>query len=236
MSIVILHVLCEGQTEEQFARKVLKNHLQAFNIAVKQTVLLTNPKKGAQGGILNYSNQVKRDLKLLFKQNSSSSNNYEKHFYTTMFDLYALPKDFPGYEKAENCQDCYNKVKILEEAFRDDIQNPQFIPYIQLHEFEALVFCGLDYFTDEDPTTAEAVEEMKKVLVQYDDNPEKINNGCQTAPSKRIICEMEKINRSYNKPKYGSEITQYVGISSLMSKCSHFREWIERLEKLQSLI
>ena len=60
-------------------------------------------------------------------------------FFTTMFDLYALPVDFPGYEDACNCSNPYLRVERLEEEFLKDIGSTNFIPYIQLHEFEALV-------------------------------------------------------------------------------------------------
>ncbi len=41
--------------------------------------------------------------------------------FTTMFDLYALPDDFPGSPKAEMERDPYRKVAILENALSDDI-------------------------------------------------------------------------------------------------------------------
>ena len=56
-----------------------------------------------------------------------------------MFDLYALPADFPGYAEARREVDPYGKVRILEDALGNDIADRRFIPYIQLHEFEALI-------------------------------------------------------------------------------------------------
>jgi len=39
-----------------------------------------------------------------------------------MIDLYALPKDFPGYIEAEKSQDPYQRVAALEQAMKDDIR------------------------------------------------------------------------------------------------------------------
>ncbi len=159
MSIVVINVLCEGQTEDLFAKMVLKEHLLQFGIVVKTVILTTSKRKNAKGGLLNYQ-QAKRDLGILIKQHSSKTS--EKHFFTTMFDLYALPNDFPGYSEVERIADCYQKVSKLEEKFAEDTPSRNFIPYIQLHEFEALVFCGLEYLLVDYPDMKKQVEELKK--------------------------------------------------------------------------
>ena len=56
-----------------------------------------------------------------------------------MFDLYALPVDFPGFEDAARTNQPYQRVQTLEDALGMDIADPRFVPYIQLHEFEALL-------------------------------------------------------------------------------------------------
>ena len=54
-----------------------------------------------------------------------------------MIDLYALPDDFPGTEAFKGEQDPYRRVEGMEQALAEDIDDPRFMPYIQLHEFEA---------------------------------------------------------------------------------------------------
>lgn len=228
MSQIILNVLCEGATEDRFANAVLKEHLKSFGITVKTTILVTNKKKKTIGGIFSYQ-QVKNNLELLIRQHSK--NTFEKHFYTTMLDWYALPNDFPGYTDAKKNQDCYTAIKKIEDAFGKDINHHLFIPYIQLHEFESLVFCGLEYLLVDYPDMEKQVEELKKVLKSYAGNPEKINDNPATAPSKRIIKAFES-KHHYNKPKSGELVTNKVGIPLLKEKCTHFREWIECLEKI----
>lgn len=227
MKQIILNVLCEGTTEERFAQKVLKQYLKS-KVIVKTQILATNVKKDIRGGMISYE-QVKRDLQLWIK--GCKRNNYETHYYTTMFDLYALPKDFPGYADADKIFDCYNRVQLLESEFAKDFSTHGFIPYIQLHEFEALVFCGLDYLQMEYPDMRKQINNLKKTLIDYSDNPEEINNSSNTAPSKRIMKEFDKVHH-YNKPELGVFITSKVGIEGLKARCRHFNEWIEKLEKL----
>lgn len=115
---------------------------------------------------------------------------YERHVFTTMFDLYALPDDFPGYEAAKAIGEPYARVAALETAFAEAINDSRFIPYIQLHEFEALLFCGIDYLAKRYPGCEKRCEQLKKDL-EKTSNPELINNSPETAPSKRIIKAIE---------------------------------------------
>lgn len=230
MSIIVLNVLCEGQTEERFVSEVLKPYLKDRGIIVKQRLLVTNKKKNISGGMLSYT-QVKNDLAIWIKQTANNKN--EIHYFTTMFDLYALPNEFPGYKEALAKTEKYQRVQTLEEAFFNDIQHKHFIPYIQLHEFEALVFCGLDKLLEDYPKCSKEVKELEKILDSYNGNPEEVNNSPKTAPSKRIIQAIGgKYN--YNKPKSGTTVTKAIGISNLRSQCRHFDEWLKKLEAIKN--
>jgi hypothetical protein len=148
-----------------------------------------------------------------------------------MFDFYALPDDFPGYEEAGSIKEPYAHVNSLEKSFANAINDSRFIPYIQLHEFEALVFCGIDHLVKIYPKCKKSCEQLTTVL-QKSGNPELIDNGPTTAPSKRIIkaIEGEKKYR-YNKPTTGKSVTKEIGIDVLRANCPHFNEWIECLIK-----
>lgn len=67
-------------------------------------------------------------------------DNHPECYFTTMFDFYRIPNDFPGYHQAMHLSDPYKKVHSLERCFQDDIHEDHFIPYIQLHEFGTLIF------------------------------------------------------------------------------------------------
>ncbi|MFA7493193.1 MAG: DUF4276 family protein [Proteiniphilum sp.] len=228
MSQTILNILCEGPTEDRFAQNVLKPYLKELEIVVKTQILVTNRKKNIRGGMISYK-RASTDLSLWIKQHSKKT--YETHYFTTMFDLYALPDDFPGYEAANKKRDCYDSVQLFEEEFGKDINFGRFIPYIQLHEFEALVFCGLEHLLIDYPDMVKEIEKLGEILDHYGANPEKINNNPLSAPSKRIMKAFES-KHHYDKPKSGELVTNKVGIPRLKERCAHFRGWIEKLECL----
>lgn len=228
-TIIILNILCEGQTEEQFVKEVLKPYLRDAGIIVKHRLLITSKKNNACGGIISYQ-QVKRDLSLWI--NEIARRQGERHYFTTMFDLYALPEDFPGYSISINIPNAYNQVQNIEAYFLKDIQHDRFIPYIQLHEFEALLFCDIDKLKNYYPKSSKHLDKLKEVLSEYKNNPELINNSPQTAPSKRIIKAIEDGGYNYNKPRSGASVTKSIGINNLMAMCKHFKEWINKLKDI----
>lgn len=227
MKAKIIHILCEGQTEQGFVEEVLRPYLIERGVtSVKSIIVSTNKELNACGGMSSYT-LVRQDLNVMRKINSDS--NYEKHIFTTMFDLYALPSDFPGYKEADAIVEPYARVNSLEQSFANAVNDYRFIPYIQLHEFEALLFCGIEHLVKIYPKCKKPCEQLTKDL-QKVINPELIDNGPTTAPSKRIIKAIEGSKKyKYNKPTTGKSVTKEIGIDELRAKCSHFNEWIERL-------
>ena len=228
MNITILNILCEGQTEEQFAKTVLKPFLSGLSIVVKTRLLITSKKKNAKGGMISYQ-QAKGDLNKWIDEVSRKSN--ETHYFTTMFDWYALPTDFPGYSDALRIQNPYMQVEKIEECFSADINNNQFIPYIQLHEFEALLFCDISKLNKDYPNSKKEIFELTQVITKYKGNPELINSSEATAPSKRIIRALNG-KYHYNKPKSGVAATKAIGLDELRSKCSHFDSWLTKIVQI----
>lgn len=227
MKAKIIHILCEGQTEQGFVEEVLRPYLIENGVtSVKSVIVSTNKKLNAQGGMSSYTH-ARTDLNLMRQSNPDSS--FEIHTFTTMFDLYALPCDFPGYEEADAIVEPYARVNSLEQSFANAVNDSRFIPYIQLHEFEALLFCGIEHIVKIYPKCKKPCEQLTKDL-QKVGNPELIDNGPTTAPSKRIIKAIEGENKyKYNKPATGKSVTKEIGIDELRAKCPHFDEWIESL-------
>ena len=112
---------------------------------------------------------------------------------------------------------------------RDEISDARFIPYIQLHEFEALLFTdlrGFEYCGFE----SKQLQQLQAIIDEYA-TPEEINNHPETAPSKRLL----KIIPKYNKLVFANIIAQENGFPSLLSKCPRFNEWVALLiEKAKS--
>lgn len=67
-------------------------------------------------------------------------------------------------------------------------------------------------------------------LIKSIPNPELIDGGKDTSPSKRII----KVFPNYgdNKPVIGAMVAQEIGLEHMLRTCSHFAEWVKKLENL----
>ena len=63
---------------------------------------------------------------------------------TTLFDVYGLPSDFPGTTQWTHAADPVPQVAELEDSLSMAVAQTNFTPYLQLHEFEALLFSNLD--------------------------------------------------------------------------------------------
>src|SRR5438874_7955616 len=175
MNWVRLYITVEGQSEKQFADMVLKPHLAQYHIDARPRVVVTSRKLGKRGGILDYQ-KIKGDLSRLMKEDQDSACRF-----TTMVDLYALPAQFPGWTEAENRHQPIERVKALERAMRDEIGSPRFLPFIQLHEFEALLYCDLHELQRRIANSAPGIAALKNEVAGME--PEDIDEGATTAPS-----------------------------------------------------
>ena len=222
---VRLHFIVEGQTEETFVNEILEPYLAERNIWTAARCVMTGRKRGItyRGGIVKYA-KVKSDIKAWVKQDQNPDARF-----TTMFDLYGLPKDFPGYEDAERIRDPYDRIRALEDALGEDIADLRFIPYIQLHEFEALLFSELRKLDLQFPDSDAEIGRLEETASKFN-SPEHIDDGQETAPSKRIIYEIPEYEG--RKASAGPVVAGKIGLPVLRSSCRHFGEWIKRLESL----
>lgn len=220
-----LLILVEGHSELNFVKNVLAPHFIFKGIIVETRMILTsrNRKREFRGGLLKYGH-LKNDLQDWMRERSDQNCHF-----STMIDFYALPLDFPRYELAQPIQNPYEKVKKLEEGLEQDINHPRFIPYIQLHEFETFIFSDpqqleYEYLEDEHQ---EAIEQLRWIIAQFNGNPELIDEGRETAPSKRI----RRLIPEYNKIT-GASVVEIIGIELLRNTSQHFNQWITKLEQI----
>lgn len=222
---VRLHFIVEGQTEVRFVRQVLAPHLADLSIVVDARRVQTSHKGGVKhsGGISNYE-LPKRDI----LQWMSNDRGADARF-TTMFDLYGLPSEFPGYSNAALIANPYEKVRAIEDALGADINDRRFIPYIQLHEFEALILSNPEHISGQFGNRDVGIRRLAAMSAQFE-SPEHIDDGVDTAPSKRIIREIPEYEG--RKASAGPIVAAHIGLPTLWRKCAHFGEWIDRLERL----
>jgi|tagenome__1003787_1003787.scaffolds.fasta_scaffold20988296_6 hypothetical protein len=226
---VRLHLLVEGSTEEGFVNRVLAPHLGALNVFADARKIETSRRRGRiyRGGIHSYE-QVAKDLQRWMKEDDRPDA-----WFTTMLDLYALPDEFPVFTDAGHETDPYRRISRLEAAFGAAIDHRRFIPYIQLHEFEALLLTEprhLDWFFIE-PTHQQAIDRLVAMAETYE-SPELIDDGPQTAPSKRIIAELPAY--AGLKATVAPDVVAKIGLERLRGRCAHFGQWLATLESLST--
>ena len=219
-----LNFIVEGQTEEAFVNQILSPYLAGFEVWVQVRCVQTSRSRNIKhrGGIDSYG-KAKNDINAWIKEDRNSDVRF-----TTMFDVYGLPTNFPGYKDAKQKSDSYERVKILEDALREDISDRRFIPHFQLHEFEALLLSDPQKL-DSQFDNSTGIRRLVDMVVGFD-SPELINDGNNTAPSKRIIGEIPEYERM--KVSAAPIVADKIGLLTLRLKCKHFGEWLCRLETL----
>lgn len=220
-----LNFIVEGQTEEAFVSTILKPHLEPFSIWASVRCVETSRKRSIKhrGGIRRYA-VAKSDIQqwLLNDRNADAR-------FTTMFDLYRLPTDFPGYADAFEGYDPYRRVAVLEDALAEDIADSRFVPYLQLHEFEALLLADPQMLDAQFPGYDGAIRHLISVVSQCG-SPELVDGGENTAPSKRIIARIPEYEG--RKSSAGPIVAGKIGLAAIRSRCDHFNEWLSALERL----
>lgn len=216
-----LLLLVEGATEEEFVNSVLREHLWTFDVDTSATQVCTRRIDGRRvhrGGGKNYDSIRDDLLRLLGSRPDAVS---------TMLDYYALPTNFPGRADVP-APPAPNRVAHLERAFGQDISDRRFIPNLIVHEFEALLFTAPEQlkplFTK--PTDRTHLDKLLASVA----SPEEINDGEQTAPSKRVLSWIP----DYQKAFHGPAILKQVGLARIRVQCPHFDAWVATLERLGS--
>ncbi|MBB6110214.1 protein of unknown function [Mucilaginibacter lappiensis] len=213
-------IICEGPTETEFCKDVLYSHFLKKKIII-QTPLI----KKSGGGIVPWNNLKKQIENHLLQEKDS--------IVSTLIDYYGIKAkfEFPKWENAHKEIDKNHRMSILESGMKEAVDKSvahRFMPYIQLHEFEGLLFNNIDAFVNHIPVEDFVNKaELEQVLVGYP-NPELINNTPNNAPSYRL----KRLIKGYNKIVYGSILAQEIGLKKIRSKSPRFNEWITMLENI----
>jgi hypothetical protein len=227
LSWVRLYITVEGETELKFAKDTLATHLADFEVEVRPRMVLTNRKLGKRGGALAFQ-RFKRDTAHLMKDDAN-----EEARFSTMIDLYALPSDYPGWNEAEKKSKPGERVRELEKALAAELGDSRFIPFLQLHEFEALLYCDLSQIQSRIEDSERAIAQLQKEVASFA-CPEDIDEGQATSPSKRLIRHLPRYG--HLKVRVGAPAAGAIGLPVLREKCPHFGQWLTQLENLTQTI
>ncbi|MBI2986697.1 MAG: DUF4276 family protein [Deltaproteobacteria bacterium] len=216
-------ILVEGQTEERFVKSILQPHLSAFSVHAEPKIVTTKRVKSGpdfKGGVTSFG-KVEYDIRLLLGDSNAA-------LITTMLDYYGLPSDFPGQRqlRGSNSRD---KAKELEAALQNHFQAaPRFLPYLMIHEFEALLFSAPTVLAQvmNDPSAETHLQRIRNSFA----TPEDINDDPVTKPSARVLDRFP----GYQKVLHGPNTLSRIGLTTIRRECNHFDEWMAKLERLGS--
>jgi hypothetical protein len=212
-----LIIICEGPTEIEYCKKVLYWHLKQYNIKLKFILILHS-----NGGIVNWE-ILKKQIVKHYEDNNDVT-------ISTFIDYYGLYEShgFVDWKLAEAEPLKSVRMTILENGMKNDLNpNIKFIPFILLHEFETLAFCDYDIFEKIYDSREAKFPKLKEICDDHP-NPEDINNGLKTAPSKRLIKNIKR----YKKTSDSINLTFQIGLTKIRTMCPGFNAWITTLENI----
>lgn len=221
--------IVEGQTEETFTNTILAPHLREYGHYISATILGNARSRNKRGGIRGWDasrSDIVRHLQ-------GDRNVY----VTTMVDYYGLPATpphgWPGRQLA-TAMPFHQKASTVTGAMLQDIIGhlgtgyypARFVPFVMMHEFEALLFSDCQGLSEGigRPDLAVAFS----AVVSSCGGPEEINDSPLTAPSKRI----EQLFPRYQKPIMGALAARRIGLDRMRAECPTFDDWVTTLERL----
>lgn len=213
-----LLIVCEGSTEQEFCNCTLLPHLQRVGVMVSAPLV-----KKTNGGIVSWAS-----LRLQILNHLREGDVY----VSMLIDFYGI-KDhylFPGWDDSKAIADKAKRIHFLIEKMREDVPDEyrhHFLPYIQLHEFEGILFSDSNAFRLIFDSSEANLMQIDSIIAEFP-NPEEINNSSETAPSKRLL----KAIPGYNKIVYGNIIAEQIGLQTIRDKCPLFNEWLTELEQI----
>ena len=226
MTRLLVHV--EGETEEDFVNQVLVLNLYRCGFSkVSARLIGRGRQRDRRGGIQAWT-VVRRDIVNHLREDPTGIS-------TTMVDYYGMPQTgsraWPGRAQAINLAFPKN-AESIENALATDVCeqmgtdfNPdRFVPYVMMHEFEAMLFSDCERFAEGigEPRLAPKFRAIRNNFA----TPEEIDDSPQTAPSKRV----QSLVPGYEKPLWGTMASLEIGLEAIRSECPHFHSWLDRLE------
>lgn len=210
-----LYIVVEGQSEQEFIKSTLSPYLYGKGLFSVTPILIKTSKHG-RGGHVN-ATHLTNTINGLLKETQDT-----QIIVTTFIDLFRIPTNMPGYDNAQLLSNSIAQVEYLEGCLAKAIGDRRFYPYIQRHEFEALIFSsniGFEKYFSEDQAA------RTETIVNGFNNPEDINSSPESSPSKRILA----IVPDYDKVLFGNLLALEIGIDVILSRCPRFATWVGEL-------
>lgn len=210
-----LIIVCEGPTENEFCLEVLAPELRRADIYVEAPLI-----KKSNGGIVPWA-AIKRQIEMHLHQGDA--------FVSLLLDYYGIRDSykFPGWMESKRIASMPDRWRFLCDSMKSDISPelaPRFIPYMQMHEFESLLFSDIEVFQTNFSSNEMDFSILKNAIRECP-NPEEINSRPTLAPSKRLLAAIP----GYEKVVYGNLLAIDIGLNRMVEKCPLFSQWISAL-------
>ena len=222
---IYLQCLVEGRTEKRFIDEVLAPYLAPKGVFVGASETTTSSGKiRHKGGDIRFA-RMKREIAIFLKQRPDL-------YVSTFVDYYGI-REWPGKDRVPSnattvqIADILNSSAISEMMQEEPMLNceKRYIPFLAVHEFEALLFSAPDILAREICVPQSSVE----AVLEECGSPEQINKGIDTAPSKRIVA-LAKV--PYHKATNGVYIAKLITIDAIRAQCPLFDSWVKKIESL----
>ncbi|MCP4690520.1 MAG: DUF4276 family protein [Desulfobacterales bacterium] len=227
MNNINVYIVVEGPTEQTFVRDVLAPGMAPKGIYLNAQII---GQPGHKGGDIRFARAVK-DIGKYLKQRKDI-------IISTMFDYFRIDPRWPGIEEVRRqiesgaALTALRKAEILETATLKEIvgafsgqgAKKRFIPYIAMHEFEALLFSDADILAEKTGINVSRIRE----IIEMHSNPEEINEDPAKAPGKQLVT----LKNGYRKVAMGKIVSEATGIQAIRRQCPHFNNWLTKLERL----
>ena len=212
-------ILVEGQTEETLVNDVLGPAASMRGTYVTPVVVTTSatPTGAHHGG--GHWKHYHTQLQALLR-----ASHYER--VGLLLDYYQYPKVAPGREMATPSESLNSagRQSALMDALHAKYPDPRFHPLVVLHEIEALVLAAIDAGQGNELLPEQGLADLRQAITRAG-GPERVNDGPNTAPSKRL----EEADPSYMKTVTGPLLVSEAGLTAVLERCPTFRAWWEGL-------
>lgn len=205
-------IICEGPTEVEFVNRCLEPYLRPSGVSAYGTLL--SARSGRHRGGRVTVDRLASKISLHYSETDR---------VTTLVDFYGF-QDGGVRGRVQLEADIAAAAQAITTGY-----DPRFVlPYVQMHEFEGLLFTNPSDFEWAEDGWSDDVKNALLAVAQAFSNPEDINDSPETAPSKRILSIFPA--GSYSKPEHGPLIAEATGIDAIRAKCPAFNEWVGKLQ------
>ena len=208
--MIRLAIVVEGRTEQQFVRLLLAGHLIRYDVLAEPMLI---GESAEAGGDVTIERLTRRMAQV----------SYHFDAVTTLVDFYGFRQRPTG--------DASELEQLIDEAYarapHRRLREDRVFAYVQMHEFEALLFSDVRALVRAAAAAPDAERKLAEARDQFA-SPEEINDRSDTAPSKRITGAVP----GYDKVLGGSLAAEAVGLDAMRRECPRFGDWLTRLEAL----